>query len=208
MAQNNKYSKKGKPSNRTYKQREPKGGNAALKQFESQFNHSTSIMFPEASMAMQAMGNPISSPGQDNFIEAWNTIFAQGGASMQVAIDTSFAKRSVNAVCFNVCPYFGATASLTDWGTTTDPIQQAAVNLKQFIDTSFGTVTAYDSQDLMLYLMGVSAVFPLVAEIKRDLRLAVTYQTNVYPQFVPRGMFSLLRIADGDGNYEDRKSVV
>lgn len=179
--------------------------NTALGSFTSAFSSpSHSIVFPESSLSMQALGNPVSCPGQDNFIENWNTIFNQGTPTgvPTISFTSPKTKRMPNAMRLDVCTYFGATGSFTDYGTISDPLQIAATNLKQFIDTSFGTVTSYDSQDLMLYLMAVSSVYPLIAEIKRDLRLALTYQEDVYPQFIPRGLFALLEITDGAGNSE------
>lgn len=160
----------------------------------------TSQVFPVDSASVMAFGNMITSPGQDNFIENYNQVAVNLPFATAVEFGASeLSKRTANAMRIDLVHYFGAMHS----GSTAlmSPLEMASLNLKQFVDTSFGTRTDYDPQDLGIYLMAISAVFPIIAEIKRDLRLALAYVENQYPQFVPKGLFALLGIADGNGNY-------
>lgn len=178
--------------------------NALLSQatVESPSSVSRSLVFATDSAAMQAMGNMITTPGQDNFIENFNQVAHEPGISDHPLFIHAqpFAKRTANAMRLDILPYFGSLNADKSF-TWMSPIMLAATNLKQFIDTSFGTNTNYSPQDLTIYLMGIAALFTEFAEIKRDLRLALTVQQNVYPNFVPQGLFALLGITDGDGNY-------
>lgn len=162
------------------------------------------IVFPGDSASMKAFGNATTTPGQDNFISSWNQNWRISG-SQGPLINLSFAaptKRTSNAMCVDILPWFGSLEpnAINNWDS---PLDTAALNLKQFIDTSFGTSTNYSAPALMMYMCGVYATFPVIAELKRDLRLALTYLENQYPQYVPMGLFALLQIPDGNGNYLD-----
>lgn len=150
---------------------------------------------------MQAAGNLVTVPGQDNFVEDFTRVTSVGNADVDVNLTAAHtAKRSANAMVIDIMPYFGSlnTDVTRAW---LSPVRAAALNLKQYVDTSFGTNTDYDPQDLMVYLMAVSAVFPVIAELKRDIRLINTFQSGQYPAFLPRGMFAALQIPDGEGSY-------
>lgn len=166
----------------------------------------TTLVFPTDSAAMASFGNFITTAGQDNFIENFNQVKnSQGLCTMTIEAE-AVCKRTPNAMMLELVPLFGATEMYS--ASWLNPLQTAALNLKQYIDTSFGTNTHYDPQDLMLYLMASAAVFPMIAEIKRDLRLAVTSLSNTYPQFVPRGLYALLGIADDQGNYANGEGLM
>jgi len=161
------------------------------------------LLFPPDSAAIGAFGNYVVSPGQENFLTAFNKVSVADEVQSTHTYTFSASNqsaRSATAMVIGITHYFGSVTQ--DPNLTSNPIQMAAVNLKQFIDTSFGTNTAYDPQDLMLYLMAVSAVFPYIAEIKRDLKLTLTTQPDHYPQFVPRGLYAALQIPDDNNHFE------
>lgn len=213
-----KFSRGRGKNNRSYSKRSGAGSsvsqgseNLITRNVTAMMPGSSGKYFPEDSFSMKAFGSRTTNPGQDNFIEDWNYVYTQTGNASdtpQVSFGSAYTKRAQNAMMIDVCQYFGGTAAATAWGTTSDPLQMAAVSLKQFIDTSFGTNTNYDTEDLMLYLLGVQAVFPLVAEVKRNLRLAITYQEGLYPQYIPRGIFTLLKISNDVGQYENGEGAI
>lgn len=171
----------------------------------------SSLVFPSNSAAMQAFGNFTTTPGQNNFIANYNGIQRSATATdLPVNLDFTFnsqVTRTANMCVLGITPLLGATNS-ESLGLWDNPLMLAATNLKQYIDTSFGTKTSYAPQDLLSYLGGVAFVFPMIAEIKRDLRLAVTYIENQFPQFVPQGIFAALGIADDAGQYNGGQGAV
>lgn len=194
--------------------------NTLLRQFAAESRNDTALVFPTNSAAMQAFGNYTTTPGQDNFIESWNQMFEVPGQSdlgefakrIVLAADNA-ARHTANAMIVSVTPYFGCLSTIfnDDNGfvsSVRNPVELAAVNLKQYIDTSFGTNTNYDPKDLVHYLMAVAALFSVIAETKRDIRLVYTFIENQYPQFVPAGLFSCLRYADADAAVEGNKGLL
>lgn len=168
-----------------------------------------SKVFASDSASIQSFGTFTTTPGQDNFIESFNTLITGDGATgynWVLSYDAE-AKRISNAMVIGVTPWFGST-DVKYTGTWLSPLQLAAVNLKQYIDTSFGTRTDYDTQDLMMYLLGVYAVFPVIAEIKRDIRLVYTFQQDHYPAFLPQGLFAALRLPDDSDGYLDGQGAL
>lgn len=161
-----------------------------------------SKVFASDSASIQSFGTFTTTPGQDNFIENFNELItapdAQGQGWTWTVEFEPYTKRTANAMVISITPWFGSTDVKYN-GTWLSPLQLAATNLKQYIDTSFGTRTDYDTQDLMMYLLGVYAVFPVIAEIKRNIRLVYTYQQDHYPAFLPAGMFAALHLpAEGE----------
>lgn len=157
----------------------------------------SSLLFPSDCASMQAFGNYTTTPGQDNFITDYNVIRRDPSATdLPITIKASaHARRTANAMRLDVTSLFG-TSNPNSVGLWENPIMLSATNLKQFIDTSFGTNTSYPPEALGMYIMAVAALFPMFAEVRRDLRLAVTYIQNQYPQFIPQGLFALLGIPD------------
>lgn len=176
---------------------------------ESPVANSRTLLFPTDSASMQSFGSRTTTPGQDNFIENFNLVYKSplvSGFNISGAFEPE-AKRTSNACLINVTPLYGATG-VNKKSVWTNPLSLAGVNLKQYIDTSFGTNTNYNPQDLTAYLIGVADIFSTIAEIKRDLRLALTVQEGLYPQFTPRGLFTLLHITDGDNNYSNGEGAL
>lgn len=173
---------------------------------ESPVSSSSSLVFAGDSASMGSFGNMITTPGQDNFIDEFN--FYKNANEDQVITfkAMNYAKRTANIMVMDFVPYFGCVAA--EDGNWMSPIEMTALNLKQYIDTSFGTRTNYDPQDLAVYMMGVSAVFPMIAEIKRDLRLTQSYIVNQYPQFVPKGIFAALGIANDQGEWSQGQGLL
>lgn len=158
--------------------------------------HGETILFPSDSAAAQAFGTYTVTPGSPNWINMWTQVQDNLTATTRYRIvGGSYARRSANAMCIEFAPYFGSLEANVE-NTFLNPIRVAALNLKQFIDTSFGTNTAYDPADLMAYLMAVSAVWTYAAEIKRNIKLVYTYLNKQFPQFLPMGLFALLGISD------------
>lgn len=179
------------------------GSNKLLSQatYETPVGPATTL-YPTDCMSIASTGTITSAPGQDNFVESYTDILNQASAVQKwnvTANDT--AKRTANVMALDFVHYFGALHGSDLHYYSTSPILTAALNIKQYVDTSFGTNTDYDPHDLILYIMAVSAIFPMIAEIKRNIRLAVTEQMNVFPAFVPRGLFAAARISDGSNNY-------
>lgn len=157
--------------------------------------HGETILFPSDSAAAQAFGTYTVSPGMENFIEMWTQVRREPSTATYSIVAGPFARRTANAMCIEFVPYFGSLDANVE-NTFLNPIRVAALNLKQFIDTSFGTNTAYDPADLMAYIMAVAAVWTYAAEIKRDIRLVYTYLNKQFPQFLPMGLFALLGIGN------------
>jgi len=162
----------------------------------------TSEVFPHDAASMRAFGNFVTSAGQENFIADFNAVKRTNDveqAPNYLFSSAAMAGRTSAVMTIGVTHYFGSVTR--DQNVTANPITMAALNLKQFIDTSFGTRTDYDPQDLMLYLMAVSAVFPYIAEIKRDIKLTLSVIPGQYPQLVPRALFASLAIPDEAQRY-------
>lgn len=51
-------------------------------------------------------------------------------------------------------------------------------------------------------------MFPTIAVIKRALRLALSYAANQYPAFIPKGLFTALKIGDGNRNYANGEGAI
>jgi hypothetical protein len=206
-----------KSNGRSNKRRTNRNGNRGAKNpnvtlgrmnYETPVSSSGALVFANDSMAMQAFGNYTTTPGQDNFIASFNEIKVINTDHPHLKIQVGeMAKRAANAMVIGITPWFGSTEPPTR-GMTAEPMTLASLNLKQFIDTSFGTNTGYDPEDLMIYIMAVYSVFPYIAELKRDLRLAYTCLSDQYPQFVPNGLFEALRIPDENGNYENGEGIL
>lgn len=182
--------------------KETGGSNPLLDSFTSETRVSASnvVVFPTGSASAMVPMNFTSCAGQDNFIDQWNG-FTYGVGYSGHTYECKFtnrASRTANLMVLDFIPWFGST---TKANAVMSPLIMSALNLKQFIDTSYGTVTRYNPNDLLLYLMGVAAVFPMIAELKRDLRLVTTYLSDTYPAFVPRGIFAGLMIPDDNGVY-------
>jgi len=178
------------------------GNNATMNQMSTQSAVATnSLLFPMDSASMAAFGNMTTTPGQNNFINEFTRLYRTDDAADQpLELEVGNTnRRTASAMVLSVVPYFGDIHTSVD-GFYTSPISMAAANLKQFVDTSFGTNTNYAPQDLIVYLMAVAAIYPWIAEIKRDLRLALTVTTNQFPQYLPHGLFQALHISDEAGN--------
>lgn len=161
-----------------------------------------SILFPTDSMSALNLGTFISKPGFDNFVERGSQVTTRVNGSQRPGPNfhvsaNARAKFTPSAMCLSIIPTFGATGRVATFQATS-PLSLAGLNLKQYIDLSYGTVNSYDPQDIMLYLMAVAAVFPVIAELKRDLRLAFT--ASDYPNFLPYGMIQCLGITSHGSN--------
>jgi hypothetical protein len=162
----------------------------------------SNLVFPTQSAAAAAFGSFTTSPGQDNFIEGFNQVRHEHAIGVLRNLTFSEGtRRTPSAMAIQFLPYFGAIQPSKD-SSYMAPLRMAALNLKQFIDTSFGTQTNYDPADLMAYIIACTAAWTMGSEIRRNIRLVFTYLRDQFPQFLPMGLFALLRIADDNGNWD------